>query len=227
MGGSGSTRWAHEWTKATVKQCIPLDMAYLYRKVIGRRAFENQDKVSGALHWTGGSSAGYALTWTDGRPVLVLFFAYTPENSQQQKKALKLAIVTTDCNYGGVRYWLVCPECQGRVRKLYMRRLTFACRKCHDLTYTNSQEAHRFDRLGRSLGVNMSILDESFKMDALMERWYGKEHLTRGERRKVASYLGVPLAQVRNKWYQPKTRLKRYVAEAKLERLRRQEPEKT
>jgi hypothetical protein len=42
----------------------------------------------------------------------------------------------------------------------------------------------------------------------LVERWYKKEHLTKGERRKIAAYLGLPLFMIRNYFYKRETRLK-------------------
>ena len=217
MGGYGSTRWGWHQTKATVEQCISIDITYLYRQKIGKRAFEAQDKVFGALYWTHGSSMGYELTWTHGSPALLLSFGYTTEGGQQQKKVQWLSIVASECNYGSVRYWFTCPQCQQRARKVYMRGLTFACRKCHNLTYASSQEAHQYDSFGRRVDIDMSRLEQSFKIDELLTRWHNKEHLTKGERRKVAAFLGVPLFMVRNKWYQPKTRLKRDAAQAKAE----------
>jgi hypothetical protein len=47
----------------------------------------------------------------------------------------------TPCNYGGLRPWLICIACGGRVALLYLRGKYFACRHCHNLTYTSCQEA--------------------------------------------------------------------------------------
>lgn len=68
----------------------------------------------------------------------------------------ELRAVSSPCRFGGVRWWLVC-DCGRRVLKVYCppggRR--FACRTCHGLTYTSSQEAHKFDGLFRKLAVGM------------------------------------------------------------------------
>lgn len=41
------------------------------------------------------------------------------------------------CNYGGIRYWFLCPGCDRRVGVLYRKPLeeTFFCRTCQSLTY--------------------------------------------------------------------------------------------
>ena len=53
-----------------------------------------------------------------------------------------VAVATTRPHFGGLRWWLICPQCGRRCGKLYLpsgaRR--FACRLCHNLTYTSSQE---------------------------------------------------------------------------------------
>lgn len=50
-----------------------------------------------------------------------------------------IRVVTTKCNYGGVRVWWSCPQCSSRVAILYAGK-RFACRKCHGLTYTSQKE---------------------------------------------------------------------------------------
>lgn len=49
---------------------------------------------------------------------------------------------TTHCNYGGKRYWFLCPICKKRVAKIYLppKGKYFACRACHYLTYRSCNE---------------------------------------------------------------------------------------
>lgn len=69
--------------------------------------------------------------------------------------------MVTDCpNFGGLRYWFLCPKCGRRVRYLYSRRL-FLCRQCHGLTYATAQAGRkktpaivaRLQRIRRRLGA--------------------------------------------------------------------------
>lgn len=53
-------------------------------------------------------------------------------------------VLTSPCHFGGVRAWWSCPKCSSRVAILYAGK-RFACRKCHELTYT-SQKASQHDR---------------------------------------------------------------------------------
>lgn len=54
-------------------------------------------------------------------------------------------LTTTQPNYGGVRYWFVCPrtECGQRCEVLYRRRgcnaRAFACRACHRVQYVSQR----------------------------------------------------------------------------------------
>jgi hypothetical protein len=58
-----------------------------------------------------------------------------------------VTLTTTACNYGGVRYWFVCPEagCTRRVAKRYQIGGRYACRHCHRLAY-RTQHENFFDR---------------------------------------------------------------------------------
>jgi hypothetical protein len=48
-----------------------------------------------------------------------------------------IGLITTCPNYGGIRYWLICPHCGRRVRKLYAGSEIGAivCRTCYGLVY--------------------------------------------------------------------------------------------
>jgi len=59
-------------------------------------------------------------------------------------------LVTTPCNYGGVRWWLECPKCHKRVAKLYEDNDDFACRICLDLEYSSHRQ--NYHGIGPMLG---------------------------------------------------------------------------
>ena len=58
-------------------------------------------------------------------------------DSEELNYEIKLA--TTPCNYGGFRYWFLCPKCNRRVVKLYLNKYYY-CRHCHNLTYRSCQQ---------------------------------------------------------------------------------------
>ncbi len=51
-----------------------------------------------------------------------------------------IGITYTKCNFGGQRFWFVCPMCNGRIGVLYKNPISEAilCRKCHGLSYMKS-----------------------------------------------------------------------------------------
>ena len=67
----------------------------------------------------------------------------------------EIGLTTTPCNYGGVKWWFVCPVvkdgiyCGNRVGKLYLPPAGeyFGCRQCYDLTYESCQKSHKYDRI--------------------------------------------------------------------------------
>lgn len=77
--------------------------------------------------WRPGPCIGVTATWADG-PVTYA----------------RIGVTTTKPHFGGVRYWLVCPDCNRRVGKLYAtahdRR--YLCRLCRDLVYPTQYEKH-------------------------------------------------------------------------------------
>jgi hypothetical protein len=91
-------------------------------------------------------------------------------NSSDENLDLRITLVTTRPNFGGLRFWFICPlnvggrRCQRRVAKLFLPPggKYFGCRHCHDLSYTSSQEAHIFDDLwaiiAERAGVGIEVL---------------------------------------------------------------------
>jgi hypothetical protein len=74
-----------------------------------------------------------------------------------EKRERKILLTTSPCNYGGERYWFVCPTpyCGKRTGTLYIVGEHIACRHCHNLTYDSRNEARRYRRF-----VSSPDLDE-------------------------------------------------------------------
>lgn len=47
----------------------------------------------------------------------------------------RITLETTPCNYGGERYWFLCPYCAKRKAVLLLKDDTLVCRKCLDIGY--------------------------------------------------------------------------------------------
>jgi hypothetical protein len=71
---------------------------------------------------------------------------------------------TTPCNYGGLRYWFLCPSCGTRRGVLYFDCGGFECRECADLNYRSQQhtktDCSYYNRKAEALGKQ---LDKGFE----------------------------------------------------------------
>lgn len=81
--------------------------------------------------WANGESVGVA-TKQD-----YIILAY---RMGKRKVKTRVNIDKTKVGYG-LRTWFNCPSCNKRTAKLYIVSGYFACRKCHDLTYTTCQKS--------------------------------------------------------------------------------------
>jgi hypothetical protein len=125
--------------------------------------------------WSGTkSSIGITGSTMDGDKYIQ--FQYTQTDRDTDKKEefdYKVNLTATPCNYGGVRYWFICPlykngvYCGRRVGTLYKRGDYFGCRHCHDLTYRSKNEnrKHKYNPLFASLtlGKKMEDLEDKIK----------------------------------------------------------------
>jgi len=72
-------------------------------------------------------------------------------------------VTTTSCNFGGVRYWLGCPNCGKRVGKLYLPpgEKFFRCRTCYNLTYKSCKEHDkRMEALLKNRTLLLALMDQ-------------------------------------------------------------------
>ena len=146
MGGIGSGNW-YRWQgkKATVEESLTVAM----------RDFRGQihPHSSGVLTWVWPSgkqaSVGYRVAWEEWLTITLRYSWRDREDIE-----IPIRVQTTPTQFGGERRWFTCPlvaddaACDRRVGKLYLPPggKYFGCRKCHNLAYRSSQEAHRSER---------------------------------------------------------------------------------
>lgn len=163
MGGYGSGRRRGRSRKTTVEECLILSADKLARDRMLREGLRGP----GALTWTRVatgekvSSMGYGVDTLDRAAAWIrLHYART-----QHGEDVDYRIHLTPLPWGGVRWRFVCPltvngrTCRRRCGKLYLPLggRYFGCRLCYDLTYTSSQEAHKFDGLFRLLAAETGM----------------------------------------------------------------------
>lgn len=118
-----------------------------------------------AINWTSsiGKKNEIAIFTVLGEDKKYIELIYTKTNKSRDEKNLKyqVPLVTTKCNYGGFRYWFVCPlikngvSCLKRVGALYKPPYEdhFGCRSCYELTY-GSKMLNGFEKkLGRIISI--------------------------------------------------------------------------
>ena len=122
MGGSGSGRWNWHTKATTVEACLRLSTA-------------PGAKIAGTL------PPGWSMR-TEHRPGgVALVLSSGP-------KVERIELLFCRPHWGGLSFWLLCPDCGRRCRKLFARPGTvlYRCRQCGGLVYASSQEAHHLDR---------------------------------------------------------------------------------
>lgn len=67
-------------------------------------------------------------------------------------------LTSTRCNYGGKRYWFLCPSCNLRVGVLYFRFCKFLCRFCANITYESKTASGKWKKVGKV--VSAPFLDK-------------------------------------------------------------------
>jgi hypothetical protein len=143
----------HSWTQK-LDQCSSISTFFL--KKHGYLKYGLQD---GEISWNvGGRPSGSAIFYVNKDNKFMVFgYAITDISTGESRDvSYKTLLTTTSCNYGGVRYWFVCPgcnRCAGVVYRFQVDR--FLCRHCVGLQYS-SQSA---DPISRRFGVNYSYSD--------------------------------------------------------------------
>lgn len=177
MGGYGSGRWGYHVKKDTTDISCRLTLK-AYRGAL--RSIERGERgmVMFNPSWSVGDrpAGSVTLIFTGGPGSVEARLEYTNTNRSGEKTEYnyRVGLTTTRTPWGSLRYWWTCPNCGGRCGTLYLppsaRR--FACRKCHDLTYTSSQESHKYEHfmggmlLGTGLDMPPAVFDAMLKWEA-------------------------------------------------------------
>jgi hypothetical protein len=144
MGGFGSGHRHRAKRKITSEEALGFGIVDLPLQLV--------PGMSGVLTWTKDgdvlATAGYQVRGTATWLALSLHY-----QSRGKYTHVAVRLQTTQPHFGSSRWWLTCPSCYHRVGKLYRipSNDRFACRKCNDLTYKSSQDAHKHERLMRSM----------------------------------------------------------------------------
>ncbi|HEX8914159.1 MAG TPA: hypothetical protein VF796_17555 [Humisphaera sp.] len=164
MGGPGSGYRLDK--KTTVEDCIVLSAAAMTRIGLLRANLHRAGSVTWTNTVTGEkvSAIGFDPNVWDEHGSARLHYTRTRTGDQVD---YRVQVTSTPLPWGGRRWWFGCPlvagggaACGRRCGKLYLPpgARYFGCRRCYELTYESSQEAHKNDRwaaeLGREYGLS-------------------------------------------------------------------------
>lgn len=120
----------------------------------------------GSIKWTYGLSGNESsidfIVNIGGEEGDYIKLQYTYTNRWSGKKEnmnYKIQLTTTPCNYGGKRYWLICPlskngqYCDRRVGVIYSIGKWFGCRHCAELTYGSRNLSGYQKAVGRVISI--------------------------------------------------------------------------
>jgi hypothetical protein len=106
-------------------------------------------------------------------------------SSEKVQYDYPIAFTATRCNFGGVRYWFICPlvidgkPCRRRVAKLYLPPggKYFGCRHCYNLTYRSCKEHDkRVDAIVKNPKLLRAYLGGN-NLKGLMLAWKAEQKL--------------------------------------------------
>ena len=125
------------------------------------------------------SSVGIVVDVRDvDEPYVKLNYTLTNRNSGNKTDYdYDVPLETTDCNFGGERYWFVCPSCCERAGVLYLPpgNEYFWCWGCHNLSY-QSRNCSGME----SLGITYRKIE---KLQSQIKRWSYQSRPTRKVRK--------------------------------------------
>jgi len=117
----------------------------------GRFRLDPDDSTAGAVCWGIGADE-------QGKPHGLALLHESPGG---QRVTYGVQFTTSRCNFGGGRYWFICPTqgCGRRVRVLYLAPSAthFACRHCAEVIYSVTRESPN-QRLARRMAKLQSRL---------------------------------------------------------------------
>lgn len=165
MGGSGSGSWYRWNSKTTVEDGLTIDLC----KLIRHKLVVPGKHVSGSIIWSRVrdgekvASIGYEANLIN--PDTAWMRLHYSHNGKPVDYRVHL---TTTCpNYGGLRWWFLCPSDGSRVAKLHSPPggVIFASRKAYNLAYQSQHETPMFRNLTTAQDIRQRLGGSTYTGD--------------------------------------------------------------
>lgn len=167
MGGYGSTRWNHHYRQHTTNESFSFDLA----KVNIKARMQADERTAYLYQWTSrGKPSGSMAVLYHPDTLEIVFKFQTSKGDETRDILQRVTLETMPLHFGGVRYWMRCPNCQKRVRTLHspstgkLNDNPFRCRTCWNLSYYSCQESRHLS------GKLYELWDTVEKIDKLNEK---------------------------------------------------------
>lgn len=174
MGGYGSGGYMRFSSKSTCETQYRIDIRCL--KKIG---VLSNSWGSGTLAWESRGKRTGSICYRREEDMLLLTYKAQRGNSDWHDIKQRIRLDQTPCNFGGHRYWFICPDCGKRVGVLHGIR--FLCRHCHNLAYASQNETasdrllRKTRKLRRRLGVSeIMTVPVLFKPKGMHQKTFDK-----------------------------------------------------
>jgi hypothetical protein len=173
--------------KDTIEDCTQLSIFKL--KEFGLLKGWSATTLTWTRRLSGKTSSIGVIIDVTGEPYIKVNYTITDRDGNKTDYDYKIALTTTPCNFGGVRYWFICPLsvngnfCGRRVGTLYLGPggKYFGCRHCYNLSYESRNET----RSGM-FGAFGGVLRTEKKIEELcgqIKRWTWRGRPTKKVRR--------------------------------------------
>jgi len=174
-------------TKTIAEQSHALSIFWLKKN----KAFVSKELGGGmrigSIKWTSGSyesSIGYTTNISEKENYIKLNYTHTSHlTGEKTDMDYKIELTNTSCNYGGKRYWFICPlskngqYCGRRVGVLYLIGKYYGCRHCGEIAYYSQMQTERYKGF-----VSIPDIEEAKKK---VKRYYYKGKPTRKHRKLI------------------------------------------
>lgn len=128
----------YAYKKATVEDCLSVSVYFLKKHKYFASSF-----ACGSITWLKNGNKLGSVAFSVNTVQKYVEFHYS-QTEEQKERSYRVGLETTNCNFGGVRYWFICPFCYSRVATLHLYGGNdFACRCCLKLSYESRNRNSR------------------------------------------------------------------------------------
>lgn len=147
MGGAGSGLWYRHDSKQLTSSVKSIDIRWL------KRNGYLVDQDEGTIEWHSKGKAISSICYEIEIDCMILNYSRRHSESKWVNVVQQVYFDYSECHFGNVRPWFICPKCNNRVAILYLAHHKFTCRACSNLAYPsqNENQVYRLMRKARKI----------------------------------------------------------------------------